>query len=432
MKPKTKLLLIHPSNPKGRTYSSIPPLCLVTLASLTPEKKYDISVADERFEKIDFSRKYDLVGISANTLTVTRAYELARIFRSKGSKVIIGGVHPSTLPEEARKHCDSLVTGEAEEIWQGILEDFEKGRLRKRYRGGFIDMKNFPRLKSKFFKKYYIVPVTQATRGCPYGCEFCIVRVFNGGRIRKRPVDDVIADIKSINKNNRLKMFGFVDDNLFADRKYAIELFRKMKPLGLKWSVQAPVHLAFDDELLRHAKEAGCKLLWIGFESLNQESLKSVKKHNTAKRFEDAIKRFKDAGMLIRGLFIFGLDGDRKGGLMSTIRFAIKNNLDGIYLHILRPLPGTILFKRLKDEGRITTYDWSKYEDCVIKPKRMSQKELVDEMHEAYREFYSIRSIIRRMRGIRSLSNSIIYFYFSIRGWMNTRRGVYTHDYVEG
>ncbi|MFO8015692.1 MAG: radical SAM protein [Candidatus Woesearchaeota archaeon] len=428
---KKKLLLVQP---KRCGLNRWPPLALEILASLTPEDRYDIEIVDEQYEKLDLSRRYDIVGITSNTITSLRAYKLADRFRSKGAKVIMGGVHATFLPEEAEKHCDSIVLNEPEEIWNNILADFENNRLKKRYHGGHVKMDNVPMLKRKFMKdRIYIAPAIQMTRGCPNHCEFCSISAFSGNKIRKKPVKQVIREIKNLTSKNYLlrkyvplsRPFVMVfDDNLFADREYAIELFKRMEKLRIYWASQAPVRIAFDDELLDHAYKSGCRYLWLGFESLSSESLKSVKKPNRVGVYEKAISKLRKRGFFVKGMFIFGLDGDTKKVFDDTLEFSMKNNLDEVVVNILRPLPGAKLFEDMEKEGRITTYDWSKYTRCVYKPRNMSPRQLEKSVDDFYAKFFSIPSIIKRMRGLKNYrpKRLFIYLFINMMGRYKTAR----------
>lgn len=423
---KKNILLIQPKN-EGRR-DRYPPLSIISLASLTPENEFDIETIDEQYEKIDFRKKYDLVGISVTTITSTRAYQIADRFRQQGVKVILGGIHATFMPQEAQQHADSIVLNEAEEIWPKILQDLRLGELKGTYQGSLIDMKNFPLLKKKFFKKgIYLLPTTQVSRGCPNSCEYCSVRAYNGNNLRTRPIEDVIEDIKNIKKNERLnRWIGFVDDNLFADREYAIKLFKLMAPLKIYWGTLGTIMVAFDEELLDHAYKSGCRFLAVGFESINPESLRSVNKFNLISRYEEGIRILKKKGIAVSGLFMFGLDGDQGDTVEKSVDFAIRNNLDDAVFQVLRPLPGTRLFERFKQEERITTFDWSKYEGCVITPKNFSSEKLMKDIEQAHKRFYSIACILKRMKGLKNyrIKRIILYFILNGRAWIKTKKGI--------
>ncbi len=348
---KKKILLIQPKkNSYYGRHPLFPPLSLVTLASMTPTTKYTVKVVDEQIEKINFNEKVDLVGITCHTIQAKRAYQIADMFRSKGIKVVLGGIHPTFLEKEAKKHCDSVVLGEAEEIWLNLLDDLNNNKLKNIYNGGFTDMSNVPILDPKYISQKYVFITVQATRGCPNKCEFCSVSVFNGRIIRERPISDVIKEIKILKKNKKfIKNFVFIiDDNLFANRKYAIDLFNRIKELKIYWLILAPVRVAFDKELIDVAYKSGCRMMGIGFESINQESLNSVNKSNTIDKYEKAIKILKKKGIFVWALFVLGLDGDDENTLKNTLAFSIKNNVDRLLIQMLRPLPGTKLFNRFK------------------------------------------------------------------------------------
>jgi radical SAM superfamily enzyme YgiQ (UPF0313 family) len=399
---KIKILFVQPSVYK-RDIKIYPPLALQNLISLTPNNEFDVELADDQYEEIPFSKKYDLIAISTWTPNSKRAYEIADQFRSKGNKVIIGGVHVSFFPDEAALHSDSVVIGEAEIVWKEVLQDIKKGLLKKRYKSGLIDLNLLPTLNSKYSDNY-LVPCVQATRGCPNLCEFCSVRVFSGNSLRKRPVNDVIKDIISVTKNKKFKALFIVDDNLFVDRTYAIELFKKMIPLKVHFTIQAPITAVFDKELLDYCYKAGCRIMGIGFDSINDEAIKNIKKFNLIRKFKEGIEILHKKGIYVWASFIFGFDEDKEDCVRKTIDFAINNNIEICVLCMLTPFPGTILFKKKKKEGRITSFDWSKYnpqQSCVINPENISQRKLVEQVKKEYKRFYSWRSIIKRMAALK-------------------------------
>ncbi len=373
-------------------------LSLTTLAALTP-KGVEVAITDENVDKIDFDEDVDLVGITAMTMHAKRAYEIARRFRERGVTVVMGGIHASGLPQEAKQHVDAVVIGEAEEVWPKLIEDFESGELKPFYKAKKLcNFKNMPTPRRELLKKdcYYNINTLQATRGCPFRCEFCAVTQFFGHTYRCRPVDEVVEEVKGLDEG----VITFVDDNIVGNPKYAKELFRKLAPLGIKWTGQSSLTLANDEELLRLAAKSGCYALFFGIETLSQRNLCAVHKiQNKADRLEDTIKKIHDHGISMIGSFIYGLDYDDEGVFESTVRFCERNHIELPVYFILTPIPGTPLFDRFEKEGRLIHKSWEKYNaaNAVFKPRFMSAEALQEGFWWAFRETYSHPSILKRI-----------------------------------
>lgn len=377
------------------------PLAFSILAALTPEN-YEISVIQDEINKIDFDEHYDLVALTTSTVLAYTAYEMADEFRNRGITVVIGGWHASALPEEAKQHADSVVIGEADEIWPQLLNDFENDKLKPFYRPTApVKLENLPPLKNVYPLERTIG--IHATRGCPNGCEFCSITNMKFRRYyRTRPVKDVIEEIKS----STTKTFSFQDASITADHKYTKKLFEEMKPLNKNFSTMGNIHDLDDDELLKVASEAGCYTWIIGFESINQKSLGSINKiKNKVEDFSKIIKKVQDYGMAVEGSFIFGFDYDTIDVFDETDDFIRKNNLKMSYLDVLIPFPGTPLFERFEREGRILTKDWSKYDghnNVVYQPKLMSPEILLSKTQELEKRWHtkkrSIEKIVKNMK----------------------------------
>jgi radical SAM superfamily enzyme YgiQ (UPF0313 family) len=378
--------------------TTMPAINLSLIAALTP-KEHEINIIDEMVEKADYDNlDADLVGISVITPTAPRAYEIADILTARGTPVVMGGIHASLMPNEALKHVTSVVIGEAEEVWLKVVSDFKRGRLKRIYRAKKrTDLSKLPYPRRDLLKGNYghLYKPVQATRGCPYRCDFCSVHKFFGGTYRTRPVKDVINELKGM-KNGFL---NFVDDNIVGNRKYAKELFKALIPLKLNWISQASLSVAKDDELLKLAAESGCDCLAIGFESVSQNSLYEAKKVNRSYEYPKLIKKIQDYGIEIWGCFVFGFDFDKKDIFQKTIDFCNGNDIRIGQFTILTPFPGTALFNRLEKQKRILTYDWKYYDcaHCVFKPKNMSALELEDGLIQFYKDFYSLKSVIRKI-----------------------------------
>lgn len=399
-----KLLLILPKSERGwwgkvskSGKAGFVRLNLPTIAALTP-KDWDVEILDNRVKPVDYSVKPDLVGITGFTSEIPWAYEIADKWRGCGVAVVMGGVHVSAVPDEALEHCDAVVIGEAEMVWAGLLEDFKAGEMKKKYKSERLcDMKGMviarrELLDRKMFSGFYTM---QATRGCPFNCDYCAVTAFFGNEFRVRPVDEVVEEIKGFDS----KEFFFMDDNIVGRAKYAKELFTKLIPLNVTWGSQASITMAKDDELLRLYAESGGKYAFIGLESLSQKNLdKMHKSWNSAKGFKESIEKIHDAGINIIGSFVFGLDDDDPTVFKTTLDFIMDTKLDAAQFHILTPLPGTVTYGVLEREGRITDRDWAKYHtgEVVFQPKGMTAEELQRGYYWIFRQTYSIKSILKR------------------------------------
>lgn len=398
-----RLYLIHPDphweerrTQKKRT-SLFPPLGLLQVAGLTPPD-VEVKLTDEAVEDIDFDCEADLVGISFNTASAVRAFQIAREFRKRGTKVVMGGAHPTMMPGECIQYADSVVIGEAECSWQKVLKDLEKGQLQKFYRcEGFPSLENlpFPRRDLLNPNKYAVFWTIQTTRGCPYNCDFCSVTRFFGRTYRTRPIREVIREIEEINS----KFLIFVDDNILGDPRYARELFKELIPLKKLWLSQGSINATRDEELIKLAAKAGCRGLFIGFESITEECLKEVgKRQNIVEEYRKCIKRLHSVGIAIIGAFIFGFDHDDKDVFKRTVDFVYKEKIDIPQFSILTPLPGTALYEKFEKEGRIFSKDWAKYtgNQCVFYPKNMTPEELEDGLRLAYKEANTFLHLARR------------------------------------
>ncbi|MBI2850960.1 MAG: B12-binding domain-containing radical SAM protein [Chloroflexi bacterium] len=396
-----KLMLIAPAisgNRRKLKKVLVPPLGLGMIAALTPPD-VEVSLIDENVAAIDFQEDTDLVGITVLTITAQRAYEIADIFRDRGIKVVLGGIHASFLPDEASQHADSVVIGEAEETWPRLIADFKANRLQKKYeQGERKPLNNLPVPRRDLFARgsYLIKNTLAATRGCPYSCSFCSVSSFFGRTYRCRPVQDVISELDTFDGG---KYFFFVDDNIIGNTKFAKELFRAMIPYKIQWFGQASVTIAKDDELLELAAASGCIGLLMGFESISPANLASVgKKINIVDEYQAVIRKIHSKGIGIHGFFITGLDGDKEDIFERTVRFAQKMKLESAGFAYPMPLPGTEFYDSMDKEGRIITKEWSRYADeIVFEPKLMSRQMLRRGHKWASQEFFRLPSILKRL-----------------------------------
>jgi len=392
-----KLELIAPKESEGGRKLA-PKLGLLTIAGLTPSD-IEVSLTDENVEEIDFNKEVDLVGITAMTSTAVRAYEIADTFRSKGKCVVLGGFHPSSMPEEAAQHVDSVVIGEAEGIWMQLLSDYKSGKLKKFYqRTEWANLENLPIPRRDLIKaKSCLLSYTvQTSRGCPFGCNFCSVSLFFGNTYRFRPIADVVNEVKSL----KSKYLFFVDDNIVGNRRRAKELFKALIPYKKKWISQATATFAKDEELLKLAAQAGCTAMFIGYESLSPASLKEAgKSFNIVKHYKEGINRMHDYGILVHGAFIFGFDHDDASIFERTVEFVNDVKIDSASFAPLTPYPGTRIYEKLLQENRIITRDWSKYGGGVVfRPKLMSPDTLFEGIKWTWKMCYSYKSILSRLK----------------------------------
>jgi len=398
-----KVKIIAPCRPdhiwKGKKAAFVfPPLALPLLAALTPPD-IQVSLCDEVTQKIDWEEEVDLVGLSVMTATAPRAYQIAQEFRARGIPVVMGGIHPSLLPEEALPFASSVAVGEGEELWPQIIEDAQRGTLKPIYRASALpSLEGSPPLRYDLLdRSRYLIPnVVQATRGCPYDCSFCSVSAFSGKTFRYRPVQEVIRDISAL----RGRFFLFVDDNLIGNHAYGKELLKALIPLRRKWVSQTSLTVSRDEELLDLAAEAGCIGLLIGFESLSQEILRAIgKRSNRVQEYKALIRRIRSRGIGIQGSFVFGFDQDDPSVFARTVEFVQETRLDAANFCRLTPFPGTRLFRQLEAEGRILHRSWESYdrEHVVFRPRLMSPEELDEGTFWAYERTYSLSSIANRM-----------------------------------
>lgn len=399
-----KILFVAPGWPRGRLWGELgfkfPSLALAALAAVTPPE-WDVALCDESRGTIDFNAPCDLVAITAMTPQAPRAYEIAAGFRSRGKTVVMGGFHASNLPDEALGHVDAVVVGEGELSWPLLLADFQAGRLQRLYRSpGLLPMASIPVARREIFagKGYLLTNTLQTTRGCPFDCEFCSVTAFYGRKYRERPVEAVLAELETLRKANSFAFF--VDDNLVADRRYALPLFRGMKGMGFKWLSHAPIDFAGDEELMRAAGESGCIGMFVGFESLDQEALAAMGKvTNSSSAFLNQARKFRDHGIGILGSFVLGYDGDTPDSFGRILRFCEEARIEAAIFPILTPYPGTAVRRRLEAEGRITSNDWRDYDmgHVTFRPTGMTARELQDGHDWLNRSFYSFGSMWRRI-----------------------------------
>lgn len=414
---------IQKKRAKRHRVFKFPPLGLLSVAAVTPPG-IKVTLTDENVQDIEFNKVVDLVGISVVTSSAPRAYEIADKFRERGIVVVLGGPHATFMPEEAIRHADAVVLGEAEGAWERLLEDFQergKGGLNRFYEAQEkpdISKLPFPSWDMLDKGKYIFYKMLNLTRGCPYNCSFCTVSPLFGRKMRFRPVDQVVEFIReNMGKNLAERVFCFLDDNIMGCKSYAKNLFKSLIPLKILWFSQSSIDVAYDDELLQLAAQSGCKGLFVGLETLSQSGLDGVgKKQNKLSFYKQAIKKFHDAGIFIEGAFIFGLEADKKDVFEKTVRFVNEVKLDGAQYSILTPLPGSNLYEQMKNRKSIIDNDWSNY-DCghpVFTHKNLTKDELYRGLAWAYQKTYSFNSILLRSIGLLQGSRLKYLFPFYI------------------
>lgn len=384
------------------------PLTLTTLAALTPSPAdIDVRVVDESVERVPLDHPADLVGISAITGCAPRAYALAAHFRARGAKVVLGGVHVTILPGEARPHADAIVVGRAEGAWPRVVEDFRAGRLQPLYveeplPGDLLVGVPTPRREIQRRWRYNVPDTVQATRGCRRACDFCSVPTV-WPRYLRRPVADVVADVRAA----RGRYLCFNDVSLVEDREYALELFAALAPLGKRWGGLATIEVARDPVLLDAMARSGCVYLLVGFESARPSTLGTIHKaFNRTVDYAEAVRQMHGRGISVQGCFVFGFDEDTTATFADTVALVDELRVDIPRFSLYTPYPGTPLFARLLGEGRILSFNWNDYDTmhAVIQPRKMELVELWAGFKWAYRETFRWRRVAGRARALRLTS----------------------------
>ena len=368
------------------------------LAARVPLSWYVVHI-DEEGEDINWSIHADVIGITFHTPSALHAYDIAARFRARGICVVMGGPHVTLLPEEAAQHADVIFIGEAEGLWEDFLKGFAAGSYLSVYQQTRApSMEKTPEARKELFHRHdHANGVLFATRGCPCQCDFCSVTVMYGHKLRKRPVGEVAAEYASF----KGKVIIFWDDNIAGDIEYAKRLCRAIAPYRKWWSSQASIHAGRDDEFLEVAAQSGCKQLFLGLESISQKSIAEVNKaFNRVDEYLRVTDRIHSHGIAVQTGIVFGFDHDTPEIFEDTIDFLEKAGVQNATFNVLTPFPGTPLFRRMEEEGRIMTRDWRKYnsrDDVVYRPKRMSAAELLAGFRYANDRFYSLPSTVKRL-----------------------------------
>jgi radical SAM superfamily enzyme YgiQ (UPF0313 family) len=436
---KRILVLVNPVNPHvsglaKNPSSRFPPLGLGILAALTPEN-YQVILIDENVERFNFI-PCDLVGITAFTSSANRAYEIAGIYRKAGIPVVMGGIHASMYSEEAARHADAIVTGEAEGVWPELLRDFERGCIKRSYAGTPGELAGTVVPRRDIFSPDYLFATIQTSRGCPMDCYFCSVSPFNGKKYRQRPVEEVLDELEAIPQD----FVFFVDDNILGYGKEAeeraIRLFKGMVERGLEksWFCQASINFADNRELLRWAAKSGCKMVFIGLESADPEELRAMGKNLNVKReYARVFREIHRRRIAVLGAFIFGSDTETPASMVRKIDFIQKASIDVVQATVLTPLPGTRLFAQYEKEGRLTKgefpSDWDSYNmgKLTYAPKLMSAGDFESALEKCWSRIYSRPSLaykfLRTIIQTRSITTAL-WAYSSNMNYRNTGKAI--------
>ncbi len=406
-----KVTLIKVSMLAGRGYDAMKPLIFSIFDAITP-KDIEMEYIDERIEELPERIDSDIIALSVETFAAKRAYIIADKYKTENNRIVMGGFHPTALPEEALEHCDTVLVGDAEETWCGFLEDHKIGEAKRIYISD--NTAPLPRIdfNSKAFdgKRYNRIGLVQFSRGCKFNCDFCSVNSFYGCNIRQKDIESVVEEIRGIKE----KILFFIDDNIFLDEESAKSLFYAIKPLKKKWACQISMDIAFNDGLLECMRECGCILVLIGFESLDTENLKQMNKTANLKisKYGEAIRNIYRHRLMIYATFVLGYDHDTPESIRATLKFAADNNFAAANFNPLIPMPGTKLYSRLEDEGRLLFDKWwlkegYKYGDSAFVPLAMAPEELKDGCMQARYEFNTYKSIFKRLFSCRVYRNPL-------------------------
>ncbi len=409
------------------------PLAPAVLAGLTPDD-IDVRFYDDRLEPIPFDEPTDLVAISIETYTARRAYQIATEYRRRGVKVVLGGFHATLCPDEAALYADAVVIGEAEGQWEALLDDARHNTLKQYYRQPTRPCLSSMRLDRSIFdgKRYLPITLIEAGRGCHFRCEFCAVQSYFGATQNRRPVEHILDEVERTRKRSRF--YFFVDDNITSNFDEAKELYRRLADLDIRWVSQASINAAHDDEFLQLIVRSGCEGLLIGFESLERETLRLMKKkfNTMGGGYDVALANLRRHHIRLYATFVFGYDNDTAQTFTDTVEFANRHRFFMAAFNHLTPFPGTPLYDRLEKNGQLLYDKWwldpsYSYNKIPFKPKRLEAEELQQLCIDARAQFYSIPNILRRYADPVNRSNAFMARQFPIINWL-MRREVYQRN----
>lgn len=399
-------------------YSLFPPLGLATLAGYFSEED-EVELQDQHIEKLNLGDNPDLVVIQVYITNAYRAYNIADHYRAKGSYVVLGGLHVTSLPDEAIGHADTIMLGPGEDIFPRFLKDFRNNNLQKIYISSHRSLENIPDVRRDLIKRnMYLVPNSLVvSRGCPHHCDFCYKDAFyeNGRSFYTRKVDDALKEIESLPG----KHLYFLDDHLLGNPKFASELFDNMIGMNRIFQGAATIDSILNGNLIEKAAKAGLRSIFVGFETFSPENLKqSNKNQNLQKDYIKAVERLHSLGIMINGSFVFGLDNDDKDVFKRTVEWGVRHAITTSTYHILTPYPGTRLFKKMEEEGRILTRNWDLYDtrNVVYKTRNLTAEELKSGYDWAYREYYTWKNIFKASNNHELTKHKIKHFFYT-SGW---------------
>jgi radical SAM superfamily enzyme YgiQ (UPF0313 family) len=404
-------------------YSLFPPLGLATLAAyLDPD--LEISLQDEHVEMLDLDDQPDLVIIQVYITNAYRAYQIADHYRARGAYVLLGGLHVTSLPEEAAPHADTIFIGPGEDTFPQFLRDLKAGSPQRRYESAVRTLRGVPPIRRDLIRRhrYLVTNSIVVTRGCPHHCTFCYKDAFfAGGRsFYTQLVDDALAEIARLPGRH----LYFLDDHLFGDARFARELFRGMRGMGRVFQGAATVDSILRDDLIEEAAAAGLRSLFVGFETLSSSGLKGAgKRQNLGRSYREVARRLDSLGIMINGSFVFGLDGDDRDVFPRTVEWAIESGITTATFHILTPYPGTALFADMEAQNRIVTRNWDLYDtrQVVYRPLQLAPEELKRGYDWAYESFYRWGSILKAASAHNSAKHQLKHFFYSA-GWKKFER----------
>lgn len=402
-----RILLVYPTGREGYRKGFSPPLSPAQIAAITPER-HEVVIVNDAIEDIPFDGDFDLVGVTSLTSLADRTYEICEEFMKRGVPTVVGGIHGTILPEETLEHCDAVVTGDAELIWEQVLGDCESGKMQGIYNGPAFDLQTeiHPRWDLFDLDRYMHIPwiakpimPIYTTKGCPYGCEYCTVTMVHGKTYRHRPVAHVLRELEMVGMD---QFFFFVDDNIVAEPDYAEELFAALKGKNVSWFGQASTTILKRPGLIQKMADAGCASVFIGIESIDPDSLQSVRKgFNRSDKYTEVFDQFYRAGVIPYTSFMFGFDPDTREAFPNTLAFLRLHNIMLSAWWILTPVPETPLEKKMKADCRIIDPQWSHRNGTHVtfQPKNFTPEELQEDYWKYVKLFYSdIGKVNNRVR----------------------------------
>ena len=424
-----KITFVRPHLTDQRASDAMEPLVFAVLAGLTPPD-VELALYDDRIEPVRVDAPTDLAALSVETFTARRAYEIAAQFRQRGVPVVLGGFHPTLLPDEAGQHADAVVIGDAESVWSQVVRDAQAGCLQSVYRSETPPSLQGLKVDRRIFRGKRYAPLTpvQFGRGCRFACDFCAVHAFYGATLRQRPVAEVAAEIEGLGR----KFILLADDNIFASPRLAEELFNALVPLKIHWACQASIDVAQNGRLLDLMARSGCFAALVGLESLDERNLAQMKKKWNRDRgdFASALAQFYERGIMICGTFVFGYDYDTPATLDATLEFALRSKLALAQFNTLLPYPNTALYRRLQAEGRLIYDRWwldptFRFGQAMFHPRGMTAEALTEGCFRLRREFNRYSSIAQRALAPQTNCRTPYHLFAFLGANLISRREIY-------